>query len=163
MPLLRSHTMERAILSVAALLAFPTAAICQQECLKQAWAAYEKKDYPAAISAADQCIDDFGPKAEKEQAALEAKRTPVPPTGDVSNAADKKAIFERWAVNDVSASYFVKGRSAEYLYKRGSSAHKKVAEEAYQGAIKLSYGRVFDPKRGFWSPSEAASERMPLK
>jgi hypothetical protein len=146
------------------LFAFPAfEAGAQQQCLKDAWAAYNSKDYQAAISAADRCIDDFGPKADKEEATLRAKSEPQPPTGKVDGAADRNAIFARWAVNDVSAAYFVKGRSAEFLYKSGSKRYKAVAEEAYKGAIGLSYGRVWDPQGWFWSPKEAAEDRLPLK
>jgi hypothetical protein len=135
----------------------------QQPCLKEAWSAYNSKDYPAAIKAADNCIDEFGRRADKEEAALRAKPEPQPPTGRVEGAAERKAIFDRWAVNDVSAAYFIKGRSAEFLYKNGAKSQKRVAEEAYKGAISLSYGRVWDPQGWFWAPKEAAEERLPLK
>jgi outer membrane protein assembly factor BamD (BamD/ComL family) len=148
-------------LSLLSFLALQVGA--QQQCLKDAWAAYNSKDYRAAISAADRCIDDFGGQASKEEAALRGKSEPQPPTGKVDGAAERNAIFSRWAINDVSAAFFVKGRSAEFLYKNGSKRHKTLAEEAYQGAINLSYGRVWDPQGWFWAPKEAAENRLPLK
>lgn len=135
----------------------------EQPCLKEAWAAYNSQDYPAAINAADQCIAEWGRRADKEEVALRAKPEPQPPTGPVDGVAERNAIFARWAVNDVSAAYFIKGRSAEFLYKQGSKAQRIVAEKAYQDAASLSYGRVWDPQGWFWAPKEAAAERLPVK
>src|SRR5271166_3427630 len=87
----------------------------EQPCLHRAWTAYNANDYSGAITAADECIMDFSPAAFREQSALEAAKEPVPATGRVDNVADKKKILDRWAVNDVSTSYFVKGQSAQRL------------------------------------------------
>src|SRR5271157_291569 len=164
---MRSDTIRRIMtgceLSLVLVVLLALQAGAQQPCLKEAWAAYNSKDYPGAIKAADKCIDDFGRQAEKEEAALKAKPEPEPPIGKVEGAAERNAIFARWAVNDVSAAYFVKGRSAEFLYKNGSKRQKTVAEQAYQGAIGLSYGRVWDPQGWFWAPKQAAEERLPMK
>ena len=137
-------------------------ALADQECLQQAWKAFNDGDNVGAIAAADKCIDDFGPKAEKEQKALAANSAPLPPTGAVDNPAERTVVFSRWAVNDISAAYYVKGRAAEHLYRAGQKKYKAIAEQAYQGAIRLSYGRVWDPKGWFWSPKEASEERLPL-
>jgi hypothetical protein len=143
-------------------VSLPLTAFAQQQCLKNAWTAFNQNDYQAAIRSADECIEDFGGRATKEQAALEARREKAPPTGAVENAADKKQIFDRWAVNDVSTAYFVKGRSAEYLFKKQrSEKYKQIAEQAYIAAARLSYGRCWDPQGFFWSPAEASSERLP--
>ena len=138
-------------------------AVAEQECLQQAWKAFNGGDNVGAIAAADNCIDDFGPKAEKEQAALAADSKPLPPTGAVENPAERNVIFERWAVNDVATAYFVKGRAAERLYRAGQKKYKAIAEQAYQGAVRLSYGRAWDPKGWFWSPKEASEDRLPLR
>jgi hypothetical protein len=136
-------------------------AYAEQDCLKKAWNEYNNKNYLGAITAADDCIDDFGPKATKQQNQLSAEKVNDPPTGAVQSGADKQRIFERWAVNDVATAYFVKGRSAEYLYKKQKAVkYKEMAQQAYDGAIKLSYGRCFDPQGFFWSPAEAAQERL---
>jgi hypothetical protein len=149
--------------SAVALFSVPSTAKAEEQCVKDAWAAYNSKNYTAAIAAADNCIDDFGRRAEREEAALKQKSEPQPPTGKVDSASERNAIFARWAINDVSTAYFIKGRSAEFLYIAGAKAQKVVAEKAYQGAINLSCGRVFDPRGWFWSPKEAAEERLPLK
>jgi hypothetical protein len=151
----------RTTVAVLLLAALTPSLRAQQACLKKAWYEYNKKNYSEAITAADDCIDDFGPKATKEQSQLTTQNVKNPPTGAVQSGADKQQIFERWAVNDVSTAYFVKGRSAEYLYKKQKLPKYKVtAEEAYRGAIKLSYGRCYDPQGWFWSPAEAAQERL---
>jgi len=88
-----------------------------------------------AIAAADKGIDDFGPKAKKEQAALAANSVPLHPTGAVDNPAERNAIFARWAVNDIAAAYFVKGRVAERLDRAGEKKYKAIAEQAYQAKM----------------------------
>jgi len=149
--------------TILSTIALPVVASAQQQCLKNAWAAFNKLEYGGAMKAADECIEDFGARAMKEQAALESKHEKAPPTGAVDNASDKKQIVERWAINDVSTAYFVKGRSAEYLFKKQKIAkYKQLAEESYKSAMKLTYGRCYDPQGWFWSPAEASSERLAL-
>jgi hypothetical protein len=66
-------------------------------------------------------------------------------------------------LNDVATAYFIKGRSAEYLYeKTKDKKYKSLAEEAYQAACVLKYGRCWDPQGWFWSPCDAANERLNL-
>ena len=151
-----------AAIGLLALVFGGCSAAAEQECLQQAWKAFNDGNNAGAIAAADKCIDDFGPKAEKEQVSLATSSVPLPPTGAVENPAERNAIFARWAVNDVAAAYFVKGRAAERLYRAGERKYRAIAEQAYQGAIRLSYGRVWDPKGWFWSPKEASEERLPL-
>jgi hypothetical protein len=133
----------------------------EQPCLKKAWAAFNQSDHLAAMAAADECIEEFSSRAAKEQSALQSAKEKEPPTGAVDNATDKKKIFERWAINDVSTAYFVKGRSAEFLYRQQKKEKmRQVASDAYQAAAKLSFGRCWDPQGWFWSPSEASSDRL---
>jgi len=151
------------LLCMSLMWALSPASNAQQQCLKNAWAAFNKTDYVAAMKFTEECIEDFGSRASKEQAALEAKREKLPPTGAVENAADRKQIFDRWAVNDVATAFFIKGRSAEYLYKKQKSTKfREIASEAYKSAAKLTYGRCWDPQGWFWSPAEAVGERLPL-
>jgi hypothetical protein len=148
---------------VSLMLLAPSLAHAEQKCLNTAWTAFNARHFAEAIAAADTCIDSFGPDAENMQASLLAKGEPAPPTGQVPSAQDRKAIFDRWAVNDVATAYHVKGRAAESLYRAGNSRYKAIAEEAYRGAIRLSYGRTWDPegKGSFWSPKEASDVRLP--
>jgi len=142
-------------------LACAALATAEQPCLKKAWAAYNRGDYALAIAAADGCVEDFGPKALKDQVLYGDMRESVPPTGTVDAASDRKRLLDRWAVNDVSAAFFVKGRSAEALYgKLKLVKYKQIALRAYQSAVKLSFGRCWDPQGWFWSPAEAAGDRI---
>jgi len=136
----------------------------EEECLKEAWTAYNKEDYKNAMKSSEKCIDEFGKQAERKQAQLEAEKIPAPPTGKV-NDAEKNQIFERGLLNDVAAAYFIKGKSAESLYKMDrtkNAAYKEIATKAYESACKLKYGRTWDPKGWFWSPCEASSDRLPI-
>ena len=144
------------------LLACGTAAYAEEPCLKDAWDALNKSDYPGAIRAADSCIDNFHSKAERDQSALAERHEPTPPTGAVSDA-DKQKIFSRGVLNDTAAAYIVKGKSAEALAKKQKSKsmdYLATARDAYEHAKALTYARVWDPKGWFWSPSEAASDRL---
>lgn len=140
---------------------FMLPSFAEEQCLRDAWTGFNSKNFTAAIGAAEQCIDDFLPRALRLQADLTKAGEKVPPTGPVAAAADKKRIFARGLLNDVAAAYFVKGRAAETLYKQNKDLrYRSMAEEAYKGAMKLTYGRTFDPKGWFWSPAEAAEERL---
>lgn len=151
------------LLATAAIFAMGAAA--EEQCLSDAWAALNRSDHQAATRAADTCITQFHLKAEREQAALAQRREPEPPTGAVSDP-DKQKIFSRGVLNDVAAAYVVKGRASEALAAKPSAKDaKKVdyrafARTAYSDAKKLTYARVWDVKGFFWSPAEAAGDRL---
>jgi hypothetical protein len=110
----------------------------EEQCLAEAWKAFASEKYEDAIKHADKCIDDFAKPAEREQEKLSREKEPIPPTGAV-NDAEKEKIFKRGVLNDVAAAYFIKGRSAEYLYRKGgpeASAYKEVAKEAYKATCR---------------------------
>jgi len=136
----------------------------EEICLKNAWNAFNKENYEQAIKYADKCIDEFGKQAAKIQKNLELKHIPEPPTGKVSSP-EKHKIFERGLLNDVATAYWIKGRSAEFLYKKTKNLkYKRIAEEAYKTVCKkYKYGRPWDPRGWFWSPCEAASTRLPIE
>jgi len=151
------------LLAIAALSA--TGAAAEEQCLSDAWAALNKSDYQAAIRSADTCITQFHLKAERDQAALAQRREPEPPTGAVSDP-DKQKIFSRGVLNDVAAAYVVKGRASEALVAKPVAKDAKkvdypaLARTAYIEAKKLTYARVWDVKGFFWSPAEAAGDRL---
>lgn len=137
----------------------------EEQCVKDAWKAFGNEEYQNAIKFADKCIDDFGKAADREQEKLNKEKEPLPPTGAVSEA-EKDKIFKRGILNDVATAYFIKARSSEYLYRKGgseASAYKEKAKEAYEATCRYKYARTWDPKGWFWSPCEAASDRLPLK
>jgi hypothetical protein len=143
---------------------FISSPFAEEQCLKNAWSSFNEKDYEKAIEFSHECIDNFAKDALQIQNELEKSGVPLPPKGAVS-AAEKDQIFKRGLLNDVATAYWIKGRSAEYLYHKGGikkQEYKKMAEEGYKGACKYNYGRTWDPKGWFWSPCEAASKRLPL-
>jgi hypothetical protein len=149
----------RAIVWSATLL-LPLLATAQQPCLKQAWDAYNAKRYPAAMQAADDCIDQFAARAQRDQADLVRTHVPLPKTGTVTDA-EKTAIFARGILNDTGAAYFVKGRSAEYLAQKGAKEkYLGIAREAYHQCATLTYARTFDTPGWFWSTAEACNDRL---
>jgi hypothetical protein len=156
-----STTLKRTATALIFVVAYVGMALAEQPCLKSAWAAFEKSDYPSAITAAGECIEDFSAKAIKDQHALEASSEKAPLVGAVESAADRKKIFDRWAVNDVATAYFVRGRSAELLFRRSKNVrYKQLAQKSYQAATQLTYGRCWDPQGWFWSPAESAADRI---
>src|SRR5437899_1029428 len=153
--MMKTHTLLLFTVMACAMTAW-----AEEPCLQAAWKAYTASDYTAAIRAADKCIDNFHLKAERDQAALTLKKEPDPPTGAVSDA-DKQKIFSRGVLNDTAAAYFVKGRSAEALaQKKKGDDYREMARAAYEQAKNLKYARIWDPKGWFWSPSEAAADRL---
>jgi len=154
-----NQMMKTHALLLLTVMACAMTAHAEEPCLQAAWKAYNASDYSAAIRAADKCIDNFHLKAERDQAALALKKEPDPPTGAVSDA-DKQKIFSRGVLNDTAAAYFVKGRSAEALAKKKGNNYREMARAAYEQAKNLKYARVWDPKGFFWSPSEAAADRL---
>lgn len=161
----KSHTIERTMWTFGALFILISAAIFAVRAAgpetqpknvvltTAAWNAFNAKDYSSAIAKAQECIDEFRGSASREQAELEKQKFPLPPKGKVTEA-EKKTIFNRGLLNDVATCYFILGRSAEYL------GRKDLAQEAYGHAIRYTYARTWDPSGWFWSPAEAAEDRL---
>ncbi len=119
-----------------------------------AWAEFNAGRNAKAMELADKCVREFYDSALDMQKDL-AKRGVRLPTGAV-DAATKKRIFDNGLLNDVSTCLFIKGKAAE------ATGDKKAAVGAYDQALKLSYGRCWDPKGWFWSPAEGASDRLEI-
>ena len=119
----------------------------------QAWEAYNRKDYKAAIKSADKCITEFLGSAIREQETLTARRAPLPPIGMVSNK-ERQVIFARGLLNDVATCLYIKGRSLE------AEGQKDEAVEVYEETAKYTYARCWDPQGWFWSLSEGARDRL---
>jgi tetratricopeptide (TPR) repeat protein len=117
-----------------------------------AWTAFNANDHAKAIEHADKCIDEFQSAATELETAL-SKRNEQFPTGAVDDAA-KKRMFEYGPLNDVATCLYIKGQSAE------ATGDKKTAAKVYRILVKLTYGRCWDPKGWFWSPADAAAERL---
>lgn len=133
----------------------------QELCLQNAWDAHKAGKYKEAITYAEQCIEDFDIKALNTQSELDSLKI-TPPTGAV-NDIQKQRTFKNSHLNDVATACFIKGRSAEYIYKQDQKkniAYKQTAIGAYTLSCKFSKGRCWDTQGFFWSPCEASSERL---
>jgi hypothetical protein len=124
-----------------------------EQLTSEAWEAYNKDEYEAAILKARECIDEFEGGANRQQVELETAKAPHPPK-DRFTETEKKEVLARGLLNDVATSYFIVGRSAERL------GRSEDAKEAYRHATRYSYARTWDPKGWFWSPAEAAEDRL---
>lgn len=119
----------------------------------EAWQALEKKTFREAIAKADKCIESFESSAVKLQKQLEKANARVP-KGEVTEE-EKKVVHRNGLLNDVATCYFIKGKAHEGLKE------KDAAIAAYKAAAKLTYARTWDPVGPwFWSPAEAATERL---
>jgi hypothetical protein len=117
-----------------------------------AWDALNASKYEVAITNANQCIDEFRGQATRLQEKLQTAKADLP-TGAVSDDVKKK-IAENGVLNDVAACYFIQGKAAEKLGKIED------AKKAYTETKKLTLARVWDPQGWFWSPAEAAGDRL---
>jgi tetratricopeptide (TPR) repeat protein len=123
------------------------------ELMAAAWDAFNEQDFSRAIANAEKCIGEFRGAADREQDSLEKAGTPLPPKGKVANDA-KALILSRGLLNDVATCYYIKGRSAQELGRRDE------ARGAFEAAAKYTYARSWDPQGWFWSPAEAAKDRL---
>lgn len=130
-----------------------------------AWRAFERRDYLAAIASAEQVIDQYAGVAERRQAELGRQKEAPPPVGKVTPWAAAKS-FRRGLLNDVASCYWIAGQSHEKI------GHGCEAKAAYIAASKLTYARTWDPQwwplRGwspfgwFWSPASVAQDRVSM-
>jgi hypothetical protein len=156
-----------AVAAVWLVAACPPSASAEEQCLKDAWKAFNREDFKAAIAAADKCIDEFGKGADREQAQLTRDNVPAPPTGTTS-AEEQAAIFKRGLLNDVGTAWYVKARAAESLFRTAATrskskdeaaAYREMSQAAYAAACRYPHARTFDQKGFFWSPCQAARDR----
>jgi hypothetical protein len=118
-----------------------------------AWDAYNHMDYTLAILKADECISRFELQAINQQDQLVSSGSPMPPLGFVSDE-EEQIIFSRGVLNDVATCYLIKGQSLEKLNRINE------AKDAYQTILQFSYARAWDRSGGFWSPADAAGNRL---
>ena len=118
-----------------------------------AWKALEKKDFPEAIAKAERCIKSFAAQAVKLQKKLKTDRARVPNGAVTEN--EKRLVHQNGLLNDVATCYFIKAKSHEGLKQNTA------AIAAYKAAAKFTYARAWDADGPwFWSPAEAAEERL---
>ena len=116
-----------------------------------AWRAMDRGDYATALIYTDKCIELYKDEALKMQAEIHMQRE----NDNVKRKLTNQEIFDNWALNDVSTSYFIKGEALLNLGK------KEEAVDAYKFVMnQLYYGKTWDPKGWFWSPAEAANKKV---
>jgi hypothetical protein len=123
---------------------------------KEAWDAFNRKNYEAAIIKAKECTDSLGVQALQEQKDLTADNLPPPPKKPADDK-EKETILSRGLINDVATCYFIQGQAYEMSGKVAE------AKEAYENAKKFPHARTWDTAGGFfWSPAEGASARLSI-
>ncbi|MDA1314235.1 MAG: hypothetical protein O2968_12925 [Acidobacteria bacterium] len=132
------------------------AASKNEELTSDAWNAFNAKDYKRAIEIADEVLGNFTLQAERDQRELETSGAPNPSTGKPRSGEEKQRTLERGLLNDVATCYFIKGQANDKLKKIDE------AKKAYTSAAALTYARTWDPAGWFWSPSQAAKDRLTL-
>lgn len=121
----------------------------------RAWDAINKGKNEQAIIIAERCINEFHGAADRMQAQLLKDSIPLPSNSGIADN-EKQTVLARGLLNDVAACFYIKGRAAENL------GIKEEARQAYREAVQYTYARCWDLKGYFWSPSEAASDRLSL-
>ncbi|MFC1510614.1 tetratricopeptide repeat protein [Candidatus Omnitrophota bacterium] len=112
--------------------------------VNNAWQAYDQDDLDAVLMYTDQCINRYGKTAQRMQGRL----TDYPD-------GEKKSISSFWALNDVSTAYYIK---ADSLRKAGRVTD---AQPVFQELIdKFYFGQCWDSHGWYWSPAEAAKQRL---
>ncbi len=110
----------------------------------KAWEALNSGDYDDVMAYTDKCIELYADKAAEMQASLTEYAW-----------EDNEKIFSYWALNDVGASYFIRG---EAFFKQGKMADAKAA---YQKVVDdYFYAQCWDPQGWFWKPAEAAQMKI---
>jgi len=113
------------------------------ELISKARDARDRKDINAAISAAEQCIDLYKDKADKEQAALKA----LPMTRPEIEAVQ--------ILNDVGTAYFILGE----IYR--DQGKKEESIKAFKTVVdKYSFSQAWDPRGWFWTIAKASQESI---
>jgi hypothetical protein len=133
-------------------------AFSQEQCLTNAWNNYNVKQWRRAITEATDCTTQRGPGARQMQKKLVAKAYKLPANYTVPGSLtpeQKNEIFSHGLLNDVAVSYWIVGMSNLHIN------NKQGAKQAFQQAVKLSFGLCYDPKKNlFWSPVEESQLQL---
>ena len=123
-----------------------------EKVITAAWEALTDGKYETAITNANQWINGFHGQATQLQEKLQKEKADFP-TGAVSDEVKTK-ILENGVLNNVAACYFIKGEASDKL------GRTEDARKAYTEAKKLTFARVWDPQGWFWSPADAAGDKL---
>lgn len=147
------------VVAVVAVCPLPLAS--EEQCLTDAWRAWNSNGYDKAMKAAKTCVEKFSPDATRREKSLKGRTVSC----DIHSDADKGRLFRQGVLNDVAAAWFIEGQAAEAKAGEGSSAemretYRKMAIKAYEEASAYKHACVWDPKGYFWSPATAAADRL---
>jgi tetratricopeptide (TPR) repeat protein len=120
---------------------------------KQAWDDFNKGDYERAIKSAEQCVSGFQVSAEKIELEITQRGTNGSETG-LLDKTHSVLVLSRGPLNDVGTCYFIIGDAALKLNRI------QAAVDAFRSASKYNHARAYDGKGSFWSPAEAAREKL---
>lgn len=123
----------------------------QEICLKNAWRAFNQKNYDSAIIYASECITEFADRALEMQQEWMNQNGKCPPVGEVNDMM-KNRIFNNGLLNDVASAYFIKAKSEEALYESGREEYLEILRITCQDAQAYSCGRCWDKRGWFWNP-----------
>lgn len=136
-----------------------------EQCTKDAWDAFNKKDFEGALSAASQCSKKFQSGADVKQNALKARSEDPPDVEQINQTLQdfdtpkkekenlKKRYLSRGPLNDVPSCFWIMGQSLEEM------GNTEGASDAYHQASQYDYGLTWDPKGYFWSAARDAGAR----
>jgi hypothetical protein len=132
--------------------------LCQESCLKNAWDAFNLRNWKLAIQNAEDCIFNFNSSARQKQKELESMNYKLPLNFTIPkalSAQQKNEIFSHGLLNDVAVSYWIIGMANQRL----GNTDKSII--AFQEALKLTYALCYDSERDFfWSISEDSKQRL---
>jgi tetratricopeptide (TPR) repeat protein len=127
-----------------------------EDMTREAWKALDAGDFDRAIDQAKATIQEWSSAALylQEKKSREIGHL-VDYTGD---PAERKKIFEYWALNDVASAYFILGQACDRkgYYTQASRAFQQIVNH-------YSLAQVWDPKGWFWSPVDAITNDYVLR
>lgn len=108
------------------------------------WEALAAGQYEHAVKYTERCAALYQDQAKEMQNSLTAK-------------PKKDDVHDYWALNDVGTCYYIKGEALMKLSRNSD------AKAAYQTVIDhYGYSQAWDPKGWFWSPADAASQKVAI-
>lgn len=111
--------------------------------VQAAWDSYNAKDFNCSLVYADRCIALYDIFAKKLQASL---NKPIP----------TEKINQYWALNDVAAAKFIKGKIF-WIRDKDAQGAKSILSDIVNN---YSYAMAYDLRGWYWSVSGAARDML---
>ncbi len=121
----------------------------------QAWLALREGNHEIALTCTEATIERWTAEADVQQAQREQEAICSVTPDPADQAAVDTYWAMSWAINDVAASWFIRG---EVLWQLGEV---EPARQAYQTVVERYFcGWAWDPQGWFWHIAHAARERL---